>query len=85
MTLHYTYMVDCKYRDPANSDGNITVQFAQGGKVYVPFHTLVTGFGNGTCVTAMNNGTSKLLGDPFLRNTYSIFDQESFTVSLAQV
>jgi candidapepsin len=44
MTLHYTYMVDCKYRDPANSDGNITVQFAQGGKVYVPFHTLVTGW-----------------------------------------
>jgi hypothetical protein len=33
----------------------------------------------------MNNGTSNLLGDPFLRNTYSIFDQEGFTMSLAQV
>jgi hypothetical protein len=85
MTSHYTYIVDCKHRDPANSDGNITVLFAQCGKVYVPFHTLLTDFGNGTCVTAMNNGTSNLLGDPFLRNTYSIFDQESFTVSLTQV
>ncbi|KJX95565.1 secreted aspartic protease precursor like protein [Zymoseptoria brevis] len=85
MTSFYTYIVDCKYQYPANSNGGITVNFAAGGKITVPFYTLITDFGNGTCVLPMYAGGDNLLGDPFLRSVYAIFDQERFTVSLAQV
>lgn len=84
-TSYYTYIVDCKYQFPANSNGCINVEFTAGGTISVPFHTLVTDFGNGTCVTAVQPGGGNLLGDPFLRSVYAIFDQEDFTVSLAQV
>ncbi|KAL2066143.1 hypothetical protein VTL71DRAFT_2214 [Oculimacula yallundae] len=80
-----TYLVDCKYGHQENANGSIAVTFGSAGKIEVPLHTLVTDFGNGTCTTAVGNYESRLLGDIFLRNTYSIFDQESFTVSLAQV
>ncbi|KAH7370013.1 aspartic peptidase domain-containing protein [Rhexocercosporidium sp. MPI-PUGE-AT-0058] len=80
-----TYAVDCKYRDQKNVNGSITVTFGSAGKIDVPLHTLITDFGNGTCTTAVENYEGGSLGDLFLRNTYSIFDQESFTLSLAQV
>lgn len=80
-------VVDCKYSDPSRSDGHITVEFGPHGKVSIPFHALVSQFPDGTCglfLTSRGDQPS-IFGDPFLRGVYSIFDQETFTISLGEV
>lgn len=81
------FVVDCKYADLQRSDGYVSVEFGVNGKIKVPFHGLVSKFPDGTCgVFASSRGdTVSIFGDPFLRNVYSIFDQENFSVSLGQV
>jgi candidapepsin len=81
------YLVDCKYRDPANAEGNVTVRFGAAGEIKVPVHTLVTDHGNGLCETSIGNGTMEdnNLGDEFLRSAYLIYDQEALTITMAQV
>lgn len=84
--VNFVYPVDCKYKDPKNAPGCLTVHFGHAGKIEVPLHELVTSFGNGTCNAAIASGSavSANFGDPFLRNGYFIFDQEDFTVTMAQ-
>lgn len=79
--------VDCKYRDPANVKGYVSVEFGAAGKIEIPLHTLVTKFVDGSCGAFILGRGDQLsaFGDPFMRGVYSIFDQESFTISLAQV
>jgi hypothetical protein len=81
------FVVDCKYADPKRSDGYISVEFSDHGKIKVPFHGLVSQFPDGTCgVFASSRGdTLAIFGDPFLRNVYSIFDQENLSISMGQV
>lgn len=66
--------VDCKYRDPANVQGHISVEFGTGGKIEIPLHTLVTKFADGTCGAFILGRGSELsaFGDPFLRGVYII-------------
>ncbi|KAF4995607.1 hypothetical protein FGRMN_4998 [Fusarium graminum] len=81
------FAVDCKYADSKRSDGYISVEFGVHGKVKVPFHGLVSKFPDNTCgvfVASRGEGISTI-GDTFLRNVYSIFDQEGLTISLGQV
>ncbi|WZH44164.1 aspartic peptidase domain-containing protein [Fusarium acuminatum] len=81
------FIVDCKYGNPKRSDGYISVEFGAHGKIKVPFHGLVSKFPDGTCgVFAASRGdTVAIFGDPFLRNVYSIFDQENFSISMGKV
>ncbi|KAF4454162.1 hypothetical protein F53441_3297 [Fusarium austroafricanum] len=81
------FAVDCKYADPKRSDGYISVEFGAHGKIKVPFHGLVSKFPDKTCgVFASSRGNRvSIFGDPFLRNVYSIFDQENFSISLGKV
>lgn len=81
------FVVNCKYGNPKRSDGYISVEFGAHGKIKVPFHGLVSKFPDGTCgVFAASRGdTVAIFGDPFLRNVYSIFDQENFSISMGKV
>jgi hypothetical protein len=80
-------IVDCKYADPARSDGQITVVFGPHGKITVPFHALVSKFPDGTCGVYISSrgDTLATFGDPFLRGVYSIFDQENFSLTMGHV
>jgi hypothetical protein len=82
-----TQSVNCKYRLPENNPGHITVRFGSAGSITVPIHRLVTPLRDGSCVTFLERGLDdgSNLGDPFIRSTYAIWDQEAFTVTLAQV
>jgi candidapepsin len=84
--VNFVYPVDCKYKDPKNAPGHLTVRFGHAGKIEVPLHELVTSFGNGSCNAAIASGSAESanLGDPFLRSGYFIFDQEAFTVTMGQ-
>ncbi|OBS20323.1 hypothetical protein FPOA_06696 [Fusarium poae] len=81
------FTVDCKYADPERSDGYVSVEFGDHGKIEVPFHGLVSKFPDNTCgVFASSRGnTVAIFGDPFLRNVYSIFDQENLSLSMGHV
>lgn len=81
------FVVDCKFADPKRNDGYISVTFGPHGKIEVPLHGIVSTFPDGTCgVFASARGpTVSTFGDPFLRNVYSIFDQENFSISLGKV
>jgi hypothetical protein len=65
----------------------ITVVFGPAGNISVPIHRLVSDFGNGVCGTYLENGFNDgpNLGDPFIRSTYAIWDQEAYTITLAPV
>jgi len=80
-------VIDCKYRDPSNSKGHVSVTFGTAGKIDVPLYTLVSLFSDGTCGTfiAPRGDVPATLGDPFLRGAYTIFDQESLSITLGQV
>jgi candidapepsin len=84
--VNFVYPVDCKYKDPKNAPGYLTVRFGDAGKIEVPLHELVTSFGNGSCNAAIASGSavSANFGDPFLRSGYFIFDQEALTVTIGQ-
>ncbi|KAG5929093.1 hypothetical protein E4U53_002525, partial [Claviceps sorghi] len=80
-------IVDCKYRDANNAKGHIAVEFGAAGTIKVPLNTLVSKLADGTCgsfIAPLGN-TVKLFGDPFLRGTYIIYDQENLTISMGQV
>ncbi|KAF5241418.1 hypothetical protein FAUST_3848 [Fusarium austroamericanum] len=81
------FVVDCKYADPKRSDGYISVGFGNYGKIKVPLHGVVSKFPDKTCgvFTASRGDTVSIFGDPFLRNVYSIFDQENWTLSMGHV
>ncbi|RGP63798.1 aspartic ase yapsin-6 [Fusarium sporotrichioides] len=81
------FVVDCKYADPKRSDGYVSVGFGDHGNIKVPFHGLVSKFSDNTCgVFASSRGdTVAIFGDPFLRNVYSIFDQENLVLSMGHV
>ncbi|KAM0343516.1 hypothetical protein ACHAPU_008411 [Fusarium lateritium] len=81
------FVVDCKYADPTRSDGYISVEFGVHGKIKVPFQGLVSKFPDSTCGVFMATRGDEIstIGDPFLRNVYSIFDQEGLSISLGQV
>jgi hypothetical protein len=80
-------VVDCKYRDPENVKGYVSVEFGSAGKIQIPLHTLVSRAADGTCQAFIFGRGEELtaFGDPFLRGVYIIFDQESFTISMSQV
>ncbi|KAG5989481.1 hypothetical protein E4U43_004492, partial [Claviceps pusilla] len=80
-------VVDCMYRDPGHANGYIETEFGKAGTIQVPLHTLVTKFADGTCGTFIDpsSDSAGLLGDPFLRGTYIIYDQENWTVTMGQV
>ncbi|RKK11750.1 hypothetical protein BFJ68_g10161 [Fusarium oxysporum] len=81
------FVVDCKYADSKRNDGYIAVEFRAHGTIKVPFHGLVTKFPDGTCgvFLASRGYPVSIFGDPFLRNVYSIFDQEKFSISMSNV
>ncbi|GKU09796.1 aspartic proteinase yapsin-6 [Fusarium langsethiae] len=81
------FVVDCKYADPKRSDGYVSVGFGDHGNIKIPFHGLVSKFPDNTCgVFASSRGdTVAIFGDPFLRNVYSIFDQENLVLSMGHV
>ncbi|KAJ4016165.1 hypothetical protein NW752_003284 [Fusarium irregulare] len=81
------FAVDCKYGNPKRSNGYVVVEFGAHGKIKVPFHGMVSKFPDGTCgVFAQSRGdVVSIFGDPFLRNVYSIFDQENFSISMGRV
>ncbi|PNP74364.1 hypothetical protein FNYG_12413 [Fusarium nygamai] len=81
------FVVDCKYADSKRNDGYIAVEFGVHGTIKVPLHGVVTKFSDGTCgVFAASRGYPvSIFGDPFLRNVYSIFDQEKFSISMGKV
>jgi len=80
------YAVDCKYRDPAHGKGHLTVDFGA-GKITVPMHQLVDEPVDGRCVAYIGRGVNEgpNLGLPFLRSAYLVYDQEAFTITMAQV
>ena len=82
--VNFVYPADCKYKNPKDAPGTITVRSGHAGKIEVPLYELVTSFGNGTCNAAIGSGDIRNLGDPFLRNGYFIFDSEAFTVTMGQ-
>ena len=83
--VNFVFPVDCKYKDPKNAPGHLTVNFGNAGNIEVPLHELVTSFGNGSCNAPIGSSdASDNLGDPFLRSGYFIFDQEAFTVTMGQ-
>lgn len=79
--------IDCAYRDPDRSKSYISVEFGTAGKIDVPLHSLVTKFADGSCGSYIGTrgDTVAIFGDPFLRGTYAIFDQENWKLSMAQV
>jgi hypothetical protein len=79
--------VDCKYRSAEYAKGHVSVEFGSAGKVDIPLDSLVTKLSDDSCVTYVYGRGDQLsiFGDAFLRGVYSIFDQETFTVSLAEV
>ncbi|KAF5656974.1 hypothetical protein FCIRC_13408 [Fusarium circinatum] len=81
------FVVDCKYADTKRNDGYIAVEFGVHGTIKVPLYGIVSKFPDGTCgVFAASRGASvSLFGDPFMRNVYSIFDQEKFSLSMGKV
>ncbi|KAF5704863.1 OPSB-like protein [Fusarium globosum] len=81
------FVVDCKYADSKRNDGYIAVEFGVHGTIKVPFHGLVSKFPDGTCgvFLASRGYPVSTFGDPFLRNVYSIFDQEKFSISMGKV
>jgi hypothetical protein len=81
------FVVDCKYADTKRNDGYIAVEFGVHGTIKVPLYGVVTKFSDGTCgVFAASRGPEvSIFGDPFLRNVYSIFDQEKFSISMGKV
>ncbi|KAI7759734.1 hypothetical protein LZL87_009057 [Fusarium oxysporum] len=81
------FVVDCKYADSKRNDGYIAVEFGVHGTIKVPFHGLVSTFPDGTCgvFLASRGYPVSIFGDPFLRNMYSIFDQEKFSISMGNV
>ncbi|KAF5972513.1 hypothetical protein FCOIX_9307 [Fusarium coicis] len=81
------FVVDCKYADTKRNDGYIAVEFGVHGTIKVPLYGVVTKFSDGTCgVFAAPRGPEvSIFGDPFLRNVYSIFDQEKFSISMGKV
>ncbi|SCN98080.1 related to aspartic proteinase OPSB [Fusarium fujikuroi] len=81
------FVVDCKYADSKRNDGYIAVEFGVHGTIKVPLHGVVSKFPDGTCgVFAASRGYPvSIFGDPFLRNVYSIFDQEKFSISMGKV
>lgn len=81
------FVVDCKYGDSKRNDGYIAVEFGVHGTIKVPFHGLVSKFPDGTCgvFLASHGYPVSNFGDRFLRNVYSIFDQEKFSISMGRV
>ncbi|KAI1023719.1 hypothetical protein LB504_005067 [Fusarium proliferatum] len=81
------FVVDCKYADSKRNDGYIAVEFGVHGTIKIPLHGVVSKFPDGTCgVFAASRGYPvSIFGDPFLRNVYSIFDQEKFSISMGKV
>ncbi|RKL44004.1 hypothetical protein BFJ70_g4316 [Fusarium oxysporum] len=81
------FVVDCKYGDSKRNDGYIAVEFGFHGTIKVPFHGLVSKFPDDTCgvFLASRGYPMCIFGDPFLRNVYSIFDQEKFSISMGKV
>ncbi|EWZ85724.1 hypothetical protein NW765_011271 [Fusarium oxysporum] len=81
------FAVDYKYADSKRNDGYIAVEFGAHGTIKVPFHGLVTKFPDGTCgvFLASRGYPVSIFGDPFLRNVYSICDQEKFSISMSNV
>ncbi|RKK70111.1 hypothetical protein BFJ69_g12131 [Fusarium oxysporum] len=81
------FVVDCKYAESKRNDGYIAVEFGVHGTIKVPFHGLVSKFPDGTCgvFLASRGYPVSIFGDPFLRNVYSIFDQEKFSISMGKV
>ncbi|KAK2930668.1 Peptidase family A1 domain [Fusarium oxysporum f. sp. vasinfectum] len=81
------FVVDCKYGDSKRNDGYIAVEFGVHGTIKVPFHGLVSKFPDGTCgvFLASRGYPVSIFGNPFLRNVYSIFDQERFSISMGKV
>ncbi|KAF5643457.1 uncharacterized protein FTJAE_3257 [Fusarium tjaetaba] len=81
------FVVNCKYADTKRNDGYIAVEFGVHGTIKVPLYGVVTKFSDGTCgVFAASRGDEvSIFGDPFLRNVYSIFDQEKFSISMGKV
>ncbi|KAH8171866.1 eukaryotic aspartyl protease domain-containing protein [Sarocladium implicatum] len=79
--------VDCKARSAENARGSITVEFGSAGQVEIPLHRLVTKFSEDHCATFVHPRGDDvfLFGDPFFRGVYVIFDQEDFTISMANV
>jgi hypothetical protein len=80
-------VVDCIYRDPAQSSSYVSVEFGVAGSVKIALHSLVTKFVDGTCGSfiAGRGPSLSVFGDPFLRGVYTIFDQENLSVSMGQV
>ncbi|KAF5560442.1 hypothetical protein FPHYL_6646 [Fusarium phyllophilum] len=81
------FVVDCKYADSKRNDGYIAVEFGVHGTIKVPLHGVVSKFPDGTCgvFMASRGYPVSIFGDPFLRNVYSIFDQEKFSISMGKV
>ncbi|KAG5747910.1 hypothetical protein H9Q70_009404 [Fusarium xylarioides] len=81
------FVVDCKYADSRRNDGYIAVEFGVHGTIKVPLHGVVSKFTDGTCgvFMASRGFPVSIFGDPFLRNVYSIFDQEKFSISMGKV
>lgn len=83
------YKVDCKYRNISSTE-KLSVEFGSSEKViHVPLSSLVVDHGNGHCTAPIgNNGPSSngigALADPFLRNTYITFNDDDFTITMAQ-
>jgi hypothetical protein len=80
-------VVHCKYREARNAKGHFSVVFGKAGRIDVPLHTLVSLFADGTCGTFIypRGDVLTTLGDVFLRGAYTIFDQESLSITLGQV
>ncbi|KAG5976342.1 hypothetical protein E4U55_007356 [Claviceps digitariae] len=80
-------VIDCMYRDPNHATGYVAVEFGTAGTIKVPLHSLVTKFADGTCGSFIvpRDDVVSIFGDPFLRGTYIIYDQENWTVSMGQI
>lgn len=79
--------IDCVYRDPDHTKSYVSVEFGKAGTVKIPLSSLVSKFDDGTCGSFIQarGDVLSIMGDPFLRGVYSIFDQENWTVTLGQV
>ncbi|EMD89481.1 hypothetical protein COCC4DRAFT_180523 [Bipolaris maydis ATCC 48331] len=79
--------VDCKYRDPNNAKGYISVEFGASGKIDVPLHEIISLFANSTCGVYMEPRSETdigVLADPFIRAIYAIFDQTHRTITMGK-
>lgn len=64
------------------------MEFGIAGHIEVPFNHLVTKFAEDTCVTFVYPRSPteiNIFGDGFLRSVYSIYDQSSYTITMAPV